>query len=302
MNLPTIGFIGLGEMGGPMARNLLKAGYPLIGYDLDPARLQAAAAAGMRPGAGVADVVAQCDIIATSLPSSAAFVAVAEEEILPSVRSGQIAIDFGTVTPPETRRLAACFAEQGVDLIDAPVSGGGAGAERAQLYMFVGGKAETVDRCMPIFQTVGGPDRITYCGPAGSGQVVKGVNQLMMGLVDAAYLEAISFGVNSGVDIDIIAKAIGSEGRWRADFNRTARRIAEGQGNHVGVKFRELPYFLQAAEAGGFALPITRTVREFCDKGERVVIDDHREAPSYWHELTAADSRQRAGWPDQEVR
>jgi 3-hydroxyisobutyrate dehydrogenase-like beta-hydroxyacid dehydrogenase len=116
--------------------------------------------------------------------------------------------------------------------------------------------------------------------------VVKGVNQLMMGLVDAAYLEAISFGVNSGVDIEVIAQAIGSEGRWRADFNRTARRIADGNGINVGVKFRELPYFLEAAAAGGFALPITKTVREFCDKGERIVIDDHREAPSYWHELT----------------
>jgi 3-hydroxyisobutyrate dehydrogenase-like beta-hydroxyacid dehydrogenase len=139
---------------------------------------------------------------------------------------------------------------------------------------------------MPILQTIGGPDRITYCGPTGCGQVVKGVNQLMMGLVDAAYLEAISFGVNSGVDVEIIKQAIGSEGRWRVDFNRTAQRIADGQGNNVGVKFRELPYFLQAAEEGDFELPITKVVREFADKGERIVIDDHRQAPSYWHELT----------------
>ena len=132
---------------------------------------------------------------------------------------------------------------------------------------------------------MGGPDRITYCGPAGNGQVVKGVNQLMMGMVDAAYLEAISFGVNDGVDIDVIEQAIGSTGRWRVDFNQTAQRIRNGQGATVGVKFRELPYFLQAAQQAGFDLPITQVVREYCDKGERVVIDDHREAPSDRHEL-----------------
>jgi 2-hydroxy-3-oxopropionate reductase len=288
-NLPIVGFIGLGEMGGPMACNLLRAGYPVVGYDLDEARLARVVAAGGSAGADVADVVWRSQVIATSLPSSGSFVQVAEEEILPNVSAGQIVIDFGTVTPPETRRLAARFAERGVDLLDAPVSGGGGGAERAQLYMFVGGREETVESCMPILHTIGGGDRLTYCGPAGSGQVVKGVNQLMMGLVDAAYLEAISFGVNNGVDIGVIKQAIGSEGRWRVDFNRTAQRIVDGQGNNVGVKFRELPYFLHAAQEAGFDLPITRTVREFCDKGPRIVIDDHREAPSYWHELTNRD-------------
>lgn len=284
--LQTIGFIGLGEMGGPMARNLLKAGYRVIGYDLDPDRLSRIVEVGASPGEDVADVVRRSDLIATSLPSSDAFVQVAEQAILPHVHSGQIVIDFGTVTPPETRRLAALFAEKGVDLLDVPVSGGGGGVASAQLYMFVGGKRETATYCRPIFEAIGGPDHITYCGPAGSGQVVKGVNQLMMGLVDAAYLEAIAFGVNSGVDIEIIAQAMGSEGRWRADFHRTAQRIAGGNGNHAGVKFRELPYFLHAAEAAGFELPIARAVHAFCDKGERIVIDDHREAPSYWHELT----------------
>jgi 2-hydroxy-3-oxopropionate reductase len=288
-NLPIIGFIGLGEMGGPMALNLLRAGYPVIGFDLDEVRLEQIVAAGGTAAADVGDVVQRSQVIATSLPSSSAFVQVAENQILPHLSAGQSLIDFGTATPPETRRLAALFAEKGVDLLDAPVSGGGVGAERGQLYMFVGGKEESVQRCMPILKTIGGTERLTYCGPAGSGQVVKGVNQLMMGIVDAAYLEAISFGVNSGVDIEVIKQAIGSEGRWRVDFNRTAQRIADGQGNNVGVKFRELPYFLEAAQEAGFDLPITRTVRDFCDKGPRIVIDDHREAPSYWHELTNRD-------------
>jgi 3-hydroxyisobutyrate dehydrogenase-like beta-hydroxyacid dehydrogenase len=288
-DLPTIGFIGLGEMGGPMAVNLLRAGYPLIGYDPDAERLAAVVDAGGEAGADEAGVVRRCDVIATSLPSSGAWIEVAERDILPNVRAGQFLIDFGTVTPPETRRLAALFAAQGVAALDVPVSGGGRGAQQAQLYMFVGGECAAFERCLPILQTVGGPDRITYCGPAGNGQVVKGVNQLMMGLVDAAYLEAISFGVNSGVDVETISQAIGCQGRWRVDFHQTAQRIAAGQGANVGVKFRELPYFLSAAQEGGFDLPIAATVYGYCDKGERVVIDDHRQAPSYWHELTNRD-------------
>lgn len=283
---PTIGFIGLGDMGFPIARNIMSAGYPLQAFDLDRAKLDAIASVGAVACDSTAELVAQSDIIATSLPSSSAFVQVAEAELLPNVRKGQIIIDFGTVTPPETQRLAICFAQKGVHLLDVPLSGGAAGAERAQLFMFAGGEPDAVEKCRPILEIVGGAERLTYCGPAGSGQVVKGVNQLMMGIVEAAYLETIAFGVNSGIDIEILEKAIGSEGRWRRDFNQTAKRIANGKALDIGVKFRELPYFLEAAQKAGFPLPIAQTVYEFCDKGERVTVDDHRHAPSYWHELT----------------
>lgn len=284
--LPRIGFIGLGEMGGPMVRTLLRAGYQVVGYDLDTHRLGAAVSAGAVAAESVDDAVRRSDIVATSLPSSGSFVQVAENEILPNVRAGQVVIDFGTVSPPETRRLAARFAEVGVDLLDVPLSGGGGGAERGQLYMFAGGRRGAFDAVRPLLETIGGRDRLTYCGPAGSGQVVKGVNQLMMGIVNAAYLEAIAFGVNEGVDASVIRQAIGNEGRWRRDFSATAEQIEAGNGVSVGVKFRELPYFLQAAAEAGYDLPITAAVRAYCDQGERVTVDDHRDAPSYWHELT----------------
>jgi 3-hydroxyisobutyrate dehydrogenase-like beta-hydroxyacid dehydrogenase len=116
--------------------------------------------------------------------------------------------------------------------------------------------------------------------------VVKGVNQLMMGLGSAAYLEAVSFGVSAGVDAAVIRQAIGDTGRWRADFHAVAEMVADGRGPEVGVKFRELPYFLRAAEEAGFSLPLTEILYQFCAIGERVVVDDHRPAPSFWHELT----------------
>ncbi len=285
MGLPTIGFIGLGEMGGPMARNLLRAGYPVVGFDIDSERQMELAAAGINAAVDIPDVVRRCHVIATSLPSSGSWIEVTTEQILPYVQAGQILIDFGTVAPLQTRRLAALLAERGVHAIDAPVSGGKQGAESARLYIFIGGDEATVQECLPILAVVGGKDHLTYCGEAGNGQVVKGVNQLMMGLVSAAYLEAISFGVNAGVPAEVIRDAISGDGMFRADFRRFAEQVACNAGNNAGVKFRELPYFLETASDQGFVLPITKTVREFCEQGEYIVVDDHRQAPSYWHEL-----------------
>jgi 3-hydroxyisobutyrate dehydrogenase-like beta-hydroxyacid dehydrogenase len=273
-------------MGGPMALNLMKAGYDVIGLDLDSERQSVVVDAGATGANDVADVVRSSDVVATSLPSSSSFVTVAEAEILPVIGAGQIVIDFGTVSPPETRRLAARFAEEGAVLLDVPVSGGSIGAQWATLLMFAGGDEATVERCRPILEAVGGSETLTYCGPSGAGQAVKGVNQLMMGLGNAAYLESIAFGVNEGVDASVIERAIGHQGRWRGDFNATAKLIVEGEGNSVEVKFRELPYFLHAAEMSGYELPLTRALRAFTEDGERVTVDDHREAPAFWHELT----------------
>jgi 2-hydroxy-3-oxopropionate reductase len=284
--LPIIGWIGLGEMGQPITRNLIANGVVVHGYDLDPERLAASAADGVQSADSIVALLAVCEVIFTSLPSSEIFVRVAEHEILPHVRPGQIVVDTGTVVPAETRRLASLFAEHGVPLIDSPLSGGAYGAERRDLFMFVGGDPAVFENIRPILVMIGGPDRITYCGPAGAGQVVKGVNQLMMGLANAAYLEAIAFGVRAGVDASILEEALGSEGRLRGDFHAIASEVAHGDPLAIGVKFRELPYFLQEARLTGFDMPLTDVLYQYLAKKERVTMDDHRLAPSFWHELT----------------
>lgn len=283
---PALGFIGLGAMGAAMTANLLRAGYRVEVFDLDGERMAAAEKIGATPAQSIVALAEAAAVILTSLPSSDAFVQVVEGELLPHVRAGQTLIDLGTVTPPQTRRLAQALAEKGVTAIDAPVSGGPGGAQSARLYMFVGGEAETFARVRPILETIAGHEHITYCGEAGAGQVVKGVNQLMMGLVEAAHLEAIAFGVNAGVSPEVIAQALGNEGRYRVDFHTTAQKIAEGRGSQVGVKFRELPYFLNEAQHATFPLPLTAVLHAFCDGGPRIVVDDNRPAPSFWHELT----------------
>jgi 3-hydroxyisobutyrate dehydrogenase-like beta-hydroxyacid dehydrogenase len=285
---PTLGFIGLGAMGGRFARNLARAGYRVLGFDLDGARLAAAAAGGVEPAGGAEAVLEGAGVVLTSLPSSEAWIALARAVLVPRARAGQVLIDLGTVTPPETRRVAAALAERGAVLLDAPLSGGPGGAERGTCYVFVGGPREAFERLRPVLEVLGGGaggGRLTYCGPSGSGQVAKGVNQLAMGLGAAAYLEAVMFGVNAGVAPEVLAAAVGDASGWRAMVAGTAQRIAAGRGTEIGVKFRELPYFLQEARERGFPLPLTERLYAVCDEGERVTVDDNRPAPSFYRQL-----------------
>lgn len=284
---PALGLIGLGAMGGPMAANLLQAGYPLAVYDLDGGKVGACMETGATAAGSVAEVVDASAVVLASLPSSEAFACVAEGEVLPRARAGQTVIDLGTTPPPEARRLAALFAARGAALLDVPVSGGPGGVEGRRLRMFAGGERDVFERCRPILEAIGGADHITYCGPSGAGQVVKGVNQLAMGLGVAAYLEAVGFGVRAGVDAETIRHAVGDaagEG-WRRELDRVADGAARGEGERAGVKFRELPYYLREAAERGFALPLTETLYGVCDAGPRVTTDDNLPAPSYWREL-----------------
>ncbi|MBI1926060.1 NAD(P)-dependent oxidoreductase [Candidatus Poribacteria bacterium] len=281
---PSIGFIGLGEMGGRMARNLIGAGYPLIAFDINAERLAACASAGATAADSAADAVKRSEVVMTSLRSSEIFVEVAENHLLPHAREGQMFIDLGTTVAPETRRLAAGFAAKGAALVDAPVSGGPQGAAQGNLRMFVGGDAQVVARCRPILEVLGEPERIVYCGPSGAGQVVKGVNQLAMGLGDAAYMEAIAFGVRAGVSLEAIEKAVGGGGgHWREHFSAIARQIIRGKGGTMVVKFPELPYFLEEAEEQGFEIPLTQALYAFLKTSEHFMLDNmNRPSRSFW--------------------
>ena len=126
-----------------------------------------------------------------------------------------------------------------------------------------------------------------YCGPSGSGQIVKGVNQLAMGLGAAAYMEAMAYGVRAGVDPVAIRKVVGTGSGWRGEFDRIAKRIIDGTGKTLVVKYPELSYFLAAAEASGFEIPLTEALYEFCKKGNYEMFDNmNRSSRSFWHELT----------------
>ena len=148
-----------------MAANLLKAGYDLIGFDLRREALEELERSGGGAGQSAAEVVGECDVVMTSLPSSKAFEELAADTLVPCAREGQTFLDFGTVEAEVTRRTARALHEKGADLLDAPVSGGPGGSKNASLYVFVGGDERVFEKCRGIFEIVGDPGKVTYCGP-----------------------------------------------------------------------------------------------------------------------------------------
>ena len=292
---PSVGFLGLGSMGGAMVRTLLKAGYQILAYDIVAEKLAACASGGASAAESEDDVVRRSDVVLTSLRSAAIFVEIAEGHLIPNAKPGQVFIDLGTTTAPETRRLAEAFSAKGATLIDAPVSGGPQGSATGTLRIFIGGEPEVVERCRPILETLGEPGRAVYCGPSGAGQVVKGVNQLAMGLGAAAYLEAMAFGVRDGVDASAIEQAVGGDAGWRAHFSGIARQVINDRADSMVVKFPELPYFLEEARCQGFEIPLTQALYDFLAESNHHMLDNmNRPSRSFWRELmTKAISDER---------
>lgn len=282
----TLGFIGLGAMGGPMARNLLDAGCELVVFDIEDERVQARVAEEARAAASAKAVVGAAEVVFTSLPYSHTFVEVAEAELIPHAREGQVFVDLGTMAPPETRRLAEQFRAKGAHLLDVPVSGGPSGAEAGTLRMFAGGDRDVFERVLPLLHVLGEPDHVVYCGPSGAGQAVKGVNQLAMGLSNAAYLECAALAKLAGADLEAVRRGVGGETGWRLRLRNVIEQVMAGAGENVGVKYGQLAYYLAEGREGGFDLPLTRALHEFCEGAEKRVIEVNRPSPAFWHELT----------------
>jgi 3-hydroxyisobutyrate dehydrogenase-like beta-hydroxyacid dehydrogenase len=289
--MQTIGFIGVGAMGGGMARQLLNAGHRLIAFDIDDRQLRSLADAGAEPAADPGDLARTADVVMTSLPAPEIFVEVAQRHLLPVARDGQVIIDFGTSQPTEVRRLADAFAARGAAMLDAPVSGGASGAAQGTLRVFVGGDEAVFQRCQPLLHIVGEPSLVLYCGPSGSGQIIKVVNQLAMGLGVAAYLESLAFGVRQGISADLLHRAVGgSDEAWRTHFAQIADRIIAGRGNNIGVKAGQLEHFLQEAAAAGIPMPMTAALHAFCRDADKPVMEANRPSASYWKELMERDA------------
>jgi len=196
----TIGFIGLGIMGKPMARNLLKAGYPLIVHSRSRPPVDELAREGAKTATNPREIAAQADVIITMLPDSPDVEAVytGEHGIFVGAKPGALLIDMSTISPVVARRLAADAEQRGCTMLDAPVSGGEAGAIGATLSIMIGGKTSAVERAMPVFQKLG--KNVVHIGEAGAGQIAKAANQIVVGVTIAAVSEALVFAAKAGVD------------------------------------------------------------------------------------------------------
>jgi 2-hydroxy-3-oxopropionate reductase len=196
-----IGLIGLGIMGKPMARNLLKAGYPLVVHDIVEPFVQEIVAAGATPGGSARGVTEASDIVITMLPDSPQVheVVFGPGGVLEAVRRGQIFVDMSTISPLTSRQVYDALAARGVPALDAPVSGGQKGAMEATLSIMVGGPRAAFDRVLPIFQVLG--KNIVHIGEdPGAGQVTKACNQIVVGITIMAVAEALTLAKKAGVD------------------------------------------------------------------------------------------------------
>lgn len=259
----TIGFIGLGIMGRPMAHNLLKAGYALIVFDRHPETTAELVASSASSSKDMKEIAAKSDILITMLPDSYQVeeVLTNQEGVLAGTHQGLIVIDMSTISPVVTQRIAHQLAQRGVAMLDAPVSGGDKGAIAGTLSFMVGGNEAVFSRCLPVFQALG--KTIVYVGESGSGQVVKACNQVVVALTIEAVSEALVLGSKSGVDPEKILQVLG--GGLAA--NKVMELRGEGMLHHnfapgfrIRLHHKDLGIALATGRAFGVPLPVTALV------------------------------------------
>ena len=208
MNKPVIGFIGLGIMGKPMARNLIKAGYSLVVHNRSRAAVEELIKDGAQAAGSPKEVAEHSDVIITVLTDSpdVELVYTSDQGIFAGAKPGMLLIDMSTISPIVARKLAASAQDRGCDMLDAPVSGGEAGAIGATLSIMIGGVSSAVERAMPIFQSLG--KNLVHVGDAGAGQVTKAANQIVVGTTIAIVSEALVLAAKAGVDPAKVRQAL----------------------------------------------------------------------------------------------
>ncbi len=256
---PTIAFIGLGIMGGPMAANLVQAGYAVTGYNRSRGKVDTLIAKGGQGADTIADAVRDADVIITIVPDSPDVEAVAsgDDGILAHAKDGAIWVDCSSIRPDVAVALAKQAAEHGVRAVDAPVSGGEAGAVEATLSIMVGGDAEVVESVRPVLETVG--KTVVHVGPSGSGQTVKAANQLIVAgtieLVAEALIFLEAYGVDTAAAIEVLAGGLaGNRILDRKATSMVAREFKPGF--RVDLHHKDMGIILAAAREAGVAIPL----------------------------------------------
>ena len=201
----NIGFIGLGIMGKPMAKNLLRAGHPLFVYNRSTQSVQELAAAGAA-ASSIAQICAQCSVIFTMLPDSPDVRSVVLEQLYPHLKGGQVLIDMSSIDPGVSREIGEKLAEKQVGMLDAPVSGGEPKAVDATLSFMVGGQDALFRQYAPLLKTMG--RTVTYCGPLGAGNTVKLANQMIVAANIAAAAEGLMLARRNGVSPETVFHAV----------------------------------------------------------------------------------------------
>ena len=256
--MKTVGYIGLGLMGKSMARNILKAGFPLVVHNRSRGSVQELVAEGAKEAFNPAEVAAQCDVVFTNLPDSpdVELVALGENGVIESARPGLIFVDNSTIKPATARLIAEKLGEKGVRCLDAPVSGGDIGAKNGTLTIMVGGPADALEEIYPILEAMG--KSITHVGEAGAGQIAKAANQIMVAAQMVAMGELLVFAQKAGADPQKVIQAIrgGAAQCWTLDTKPPRLFTGNRQpGFKAFMQAKDMNIVMETARAYGVPAP-----------------------------------------------
>jgi 2-hydroxy-3-oxopropionate reductase len=261
----VIGFIGLGIMGRPMAKNLLKAGYPLVVHSRSQGPVDELAGAGAKVAATPRDVAGQVDVLITMLPNSpdVELVSLGKNGIVEGARPGLLFIDMSTISPLVSQKVGKVLGDKTVRMLDAPVSGGEKGAIDAALSIMVGGEKADFDGALPIFQAMG--KTITHLGPLGAGGFTKLANQVIVAMNLTALGEALTLARKAGLDRSLTLKALGGGLAGSKCLEQKTPNYLSGTYNpgfKIDLHFKDLGLIMESSRALGVPLPCTAVVQE----------------------------------------
>jgi 2-hydroxy-3-oxopropionate reductase len=293
---PTVGFIGLGIMGKPMAHNLLQAGYPLLVHNRSRPAVDELVAAGATAAWSPRQIAGGSAVVITMLPDSPDVeqVALGPDGLIEGAQPGLIYVDMSTIAPAVAVRVAEALAQKGVHCLDAPVSGGDVGARQGTLSIMVGGDEPTFEQVKPIFAVLG--KSAILCGSNGAGQTVKACNQVLVAVTIAGVSEALTLGAKAGVDPAKIVQVLsGGLARCGVLENR-GQRMVRGDfqpGFRLRLHYKDLNIIRQTSKDFRVPLPVTAAVHELFttamsrDRGEL----DHSGLLTVIEELAGVQAR-----------
>ncbi|MGI9860765.1 NAD(P)-dependent oxidoreductase [Moorella naiadis] len=261
-----IGFIGLGNMGRPMALNLIKNGHELVVNDVIPVAVEELVKAGARAGETPAVVAGQVDVLITMLPNAAivAGVMAGEKGVFAGARPGLVVIDMSSVGPGDSRKMATLAAQKQIAYLDAPVSGGVSGARAGKLTIMVGGPEEVFNQVKPVLECLGA--KIYHVGESGAGDAVKVVNNLLLGINMAAVAEALVLGAKAGLKPEVMWEIIGSSsGQSYAFQAKVPNFVLPGRfepGFAIDLQAKDLDLALQTARENDVPLMLGGLARQ----------------------------------------
>ena len=263
--MATIGFVGLGIMGRPMMRNLLKAGHTVVAYGRTPAKLDASVADGALRGASNADVGARAPMVITMLPDGPEVeeVVLGAGGILSGAKAGSLIIDMSSISPLVSQKIAAACAEKGVDFVDAPVSGGEPKAIDGTLAIMVGASPAAFAKAEPVLKCMG--SSVTLTGPVGAGNTTKLANQIMVACNIAAMGEALTLATRCGLNPEVVFNAVKGGLAGSAVLNAKAPMLMARNfkpGFRINLHQKDLRNALKTAEANSVCLPLTALVQQ----------------------------------------